>query len=253
MPEHALGTAEPGLHTRPVWLFPAASDRLGRRGFVRLINRSGASGDVEIVAIDDDGQRHGPVTLSIDADATAHFNADDLESGNADKGLAEGIGPTGVALRLKLSSELDLAALSYVATADGFVTAMHDTVVRGGNGYYRVPVFNPGRNTDQVSLLRLVNPGGDYALVTITGVDDRGDPSDPVRMTIRAGKTTTLSAAELEAGTGVEGALGDRHGKWELLVESDRPLAVMSLLQSPTGHLTNLSSAPRGAVNLGGA
>ena len=251
-PEQAQATPEAALRSYPVWLFPAASDRSGRRGFVRLINRSAESGDVAIVAIDDDGRRHEPVSLSIDARATVHFNAHDLESGNPGKGLAMGIGTTEAGLRLKLSTELDLMALSYVRTADGLVTAMHDTVVRGGNGYYRVPVFNPGRNTDQVSLLRLVNPGGDYALVTISGVDDRGDPSSTVHLRIRAGKTTTLSAAELEAGTGVEGgALGDGHGKWELLVESDRPLAVMSLLQSPTGHLTNLSTAPRSPGSVG--
>ena len=38
--------------------------------------------------------------------------------------------------------------------------------------------------------------------------------------------------------------LGGGKGKWQLLVESDRTLRVMSLLRSPTGHLTNLSTAP---------
>ena len=38
--------------------------------------------------------------------------------------------------------------------------------------------------------------------------------------------------------------LGDGVGKWQLLVESDRPIRAMSLLRSPTGHLTNLSTAP---------
>ena len=250
VPEQAPATPGASLRSHPVWLFPAASDRSGRRGFVRLINRSEASGDVEIAAIDDDGRRYEPVPVSIGAGATVHFNGDDLEFGNADKGLPKGIGPTKAGLRLRLSSELDLAVLSYVRTGDGFVTAMHDTVVRGGDGY-RVPVFNPGSNADQVSLLRLTNPGEDLAQVAIRGVDDRGDPSGTVRTTIGAGRTTTLSAAELETGTGVEGALGDGHGKWELLVESDRPLVVMSLLSSPTGHLTNLSTAPRGSVSVG--
>ena len=37
-------------------------------------------------------------------------------------------------------------------------------------------------------------------------------------------------------------------GKWQLTIESDSPVAAMSLLRSPTGHLTNLSTAPvRGA------
>ena len=46
----------------------------------------------------------------------------------------------------------------------------------------------------------------------------------------------------------LDGALGDGSGKWQLLVESDHPVMAMSLLKSPTGHLTNLSTAPvRGA------
>ena len=38
---------------------------------------------------------------------------------------------------------------------------------------YHVPIFNPGRNLDQVSLLRLVNARVEYADITIGGVDTR--------------------------------------------------------------------------------
>ena len=41
------------------------------------------------------------------------------------------------------------------------------------------------------------------------------------------------------------GALGDGAGKWRLEVEADRPILVLSLLATPTGHITNLSTAPR--------
>ena len=42
--------------------------------------------------------------------------------------------------------------------------------------------------------------------------------------------------------------LGDGSGKWQLTITSDVPVVAMSLLRSPTGHLTNLSTAPvRGA------
>ena len=37
---------------------------------------------------------------------------------------------------------------------------------------------------------------------------------------------------------------GDGAGKWRLAVTSEQPVIVMSLLSSPTGHLTNLSTAP---------
>ena len=58
-----------------------------------------------------------------------------------------------------------------------------------------------------------------------------------------------MGAWDLESGAeGLDGALGDGAGKWQLTIESDSPVAAMSLLRSPTGHLTNLSTAPvRGA------
>ena len=66
-------------------------------------------------------------------------------------------------------------------------------------------------------------------------------------MRVPAGEALTLTAAELEAGgPEFDGALGDGDGKWRLTVTADAPITVMSLLRSGSGHLTNLSSAPRG-------
>ena len=227
-----------------VALLPRASDPV-REGFVRVINHAAEAGEVTIEAVDDTGMRLGPVTLSLDAGATAHFNSGDLEDGNAAKGLPAGVGSGEGDWRLVLDSDLDFEALSYIRTADGFLTAMHDTVpVR--DGAYEVAIFNPGSNPNQVSGLRLVNPGSEDAEVTITGVDDAGaSPGSAVVLTVPAGGSRTILAAELESGgEGVSGALGDGVGKWRLRVESEEPIIVMSLLSSPTGHLTNLSTAP---------
>ena len=89
-------------------------------------------------------------------------------------------------------------------------------------------------------------PGEQSASVTITARDDRGEsPGDPVRLTVPAGAARTYTAAQLEEGaTGLRGSLGDGTGKWRLTVDSSEPISVMSLLASPTGHLTNLSTAP---------
>lgn len=112
---------------------------------------------------------------------------------------------------------------------------------------YRVAFFNPGSNVNQVSSLRLLNDGGAVARVSVTGTDDRGAASDEVRLTVAAEGVRTVTAAQLEAGApGLSGALGDGAGKWRLLVRSDRPIRAMSLLESPAGHLTNLSTAPEG-------
>ena len=185
------------------------------------------------------------VTLSIGASATVHFNSDDLELGNAEKGLS---GSTGAGMgdwRLDLSSELDIDVLAYIRTTDGFLTSMHD-VAPELEGEHRVAIFNPGSNPNQVSRLRIVNSNAEEAQVTITGTDDSGaSPGTPVILTVPANASRTVTSAELESGgQAVEGALGDGSGKWRLRVASDTPVVVQNLLTSPTGHLTNLSTAP---------
>ena len=231
--------------THSILFFPSASDPLSRQGFARIVNRSGASGTVTIDAFDDSGRNHGPITLSLDAGETAHFNSDDLEDGNAVKGLGQGTGrPSEGDWRLELTSDLDIMVLSYIRTSDGFVTAMHDVAPADGNSH-TVAFFNPGSNAAQVSLLRLVNAGNAAASVTIHGVDDLGTRAGPVRLSIPEGAARTVSAAEMEEGAvGLTGALGDGSGKWRLEVDADRPIMVLSLLATPTGHLTNLSTAP---------
>ena len=226
-------------------LFPSASDPRGREGFVRVINHSAEGGEVAIEAIDDRGVQGMPATLTLEAGTAAHFNSHDLEDGNANKGLTGGTGSGTGDWRLLLDSELEFEALAYIRTQDGFLTAMHDTVpVR--DDAHSVASFNPGSNPNQVSSLRLVNTGTEDALVTITGVDDAGEsPGGSVTVTVPAGASRTMEAADLEAGAeGFDGALGDGTGKWRLAVTSEHPVVVMSLLSSPTGHLSNLSTAP---------
>ena len=234
----APGNADATGHTVP--MFPAASDALGRQGFVRVINHSAEAGEVSIDAFDDTDRDYPTSTLTLAGNETKHFNSNDLEMGNDDKGLAGGTGAGEGDWRLVLSSDLDIEVLAYIrTTTDGFLTAMHDIVPREDDRY-RVPTFNPGSNTDQVSRLRLVNAGDAAAEVTIRGIDDRGEPSaGTVSATVAPGTSETLTAEQLEAD-----GLGDGTGKWQLIVESDQPVIVMSLLSSPTGHLTNLSTAP---------
>ena len=196
------------LHT--IALFPAASDAFGRQGFARIINHSDDEGTVRIDAHDDSGARYGPLTLSIGAGETAHFNSDDLEQGNPSKGIegATGEGPW----RLELASTLDIQVLSYVRTEDGFLTGMHDLAPRSASEH-RVVIIKPGRNRNQMSRLRLVNPGDERAVVRIVGFDGEGDsPGSEVTLSLMAGASRTLDAEELETGEaeGLGGALGTR-------------------------------------------
>ena len=235
-----------GPHRIP--LFPSASDSR-RGGFARIINHSDAGGTVRIDAFDDAGEQYGPLTLSIGAGESVHFSSSDLEKGNPDKGLAGATGPGEGGWRLEMSTSLDLQVLSYIRTRDGFVTSMHDLVPRTGAGH-RVAFFNPGSNAGQVSRLRLINPGAEAAEVSIEGIDGHGEsPGSAVQLSLPARTSRTLTARQLESGVGegLSGALGDGAGKWRLLVHSEQPIRAMSLLSTPTGHLTNLSTVPDNA------
>ena len=224
--------------------FPAASDPLGRQGFARVVNLSDSAGTVSIVAFDDGGRRHGPVTLSLDARQTRHFNSGDLEDGAASKGLPQGTGgPTSGDWRLELSSELNINVLSYIRTSDGFVTSMHDVAASDGETLH-VPFFNPGSNYRQESLLRLVNPGDAAVQVIVQAVDDLG-AGGAVDLRLEPYAARTISAVDLEDGaSGLNGSLGDGAGKWRLAISADGAIMAMSLLSTPTGHLTNLSTDP---------
>ena len=127
-------TAGPGsvaADSRTVHLFPSASEPL-RQGFVRVINHSGEAGEATIAPVDDGGRKFDTLTLSLGANETVHFNSGDLENGNPAKGLAGATGPGQGRWRLGFASELDIEVLSYVRTADGFLTAMHDVAPTAG-------------------------------------------------------------------------------------------------------------------------
>lgn len=249
-------------HTLP-YLMSASSPQ---QGFVRIINRSDRGGTVRIHAIDDNGDRYGPVDLTIGAEATVHFTSQHLEGGGH-AGLSDSVGDREGDWRLEFITELDIEALAYMRVG-GFLASMHDVV----QGVYmdpetpgefdvvrhRVRFFNPGSNANQVSRLRVINTAGVENEVVITGVDDRGDPAPggEVRVTLPPYGARTISAQDLERGAaGLDGALGDGSGKWQLTVFAEtleervgeRPIQVMSLLWSrPTGNLSNLSTVGAG-------
>ena len=243
-------------------LFPAAAQEDGREcatlesdeqetleGFVRVINRSDRAGEVRINAFDDAGTPGAnPVILRLEAEQRIHFNSGDLERGSANKPLTGAIGQGEGDWRLNLESDLEIEVLAYARSKPcGFLTSLHDLAPCAANRC-EVVVFNPASNQNQRSLLRLINPGADRASVTIAGLDDDGLlPGAAVNLELPAGAARTLTAPELETGEGegLTGALGDGKGKWELTVEANRPIHVMSLMRSPTGHLTNLSTKTR--------
>lgn len=250
----ALGQ-EPDLgreHSIP--LFMAHGNAEGRQGFIRIINHSDEAGTVEIVGVDDMGMRYGPIDLTIEARETKHLNSEDVEIGNDGKGLPDGLGDGEGDWRLLLyGGALDIEPLAYIRTLnDGFLTSMHD-VVPDASLHHRVPIFNPGRNANQVSSLRLINPGDVVANVTITGRDDAAvddaaaETPGMFSLEIPAGGAVAVEAVEIEAD------IGTGTGKWSLDVSADVPIQVVNLMSTPTFHLSNLSGSNpgyRGATGL---
>ncbi len=77
-------------------------------------------------------------------------------------------------------------------------------------------------------------------------MDDNGNaaPGGSVSFEIGANRGLVLTAQDIENGNaskGLSGALGDVAGKWHLTIDSTFDLAVMSLLDTPNGFITNLS------------
>ena len=260
-------------HTLPLVLPHGTTNQ----GFVRIINHSDRAGTVTVHGIDDAGKRYGPISFNLAANATKHLNSGDLEQGNAGKGLSAGLGDGEGDWRLELTTELDIEPLAYIRTSAGFLTSMHDVVqpeyvprTPGADDYMRhqVRFFNPGRNLNQVSRLRVINLSSHNNVVRITAVDDAGQPASggEVRLTLGPYEANTFTSQELEqGGDDFEGSLGAAaKGKWQLIVSPEyesaverrasRPIQVMSLLWSrQSGNLANLSTVGAGNdANRGG-
>ena len=222
-----------------------------RRGVLRLVNLA-TEGDAWLYAprLGDMAQ---PAAVVVPARWAVHIDAEDIKRGARDKRVYRELPIGSGDAALEVYSSTEIRAYGYVRTADGFLTSMHDLASSDIDGRHTVPIFNPASNTRQASLLRLINMDRKEAYVSVTGMDDAGVQGGRVQFVLPARTATVLDAGSLErgSGTGLSGSLGDGEGKWRLEVRSDGHLAVMSLLESPTGHLTNLStSAPGHTVPL---
>lgn len=224
---------------------PPSGSGVEKQGFIRIINHSNETASVRIVGVDDSGERKEPITLTLDAKRTIHLNTTDMEDGNSDKGLPSGLGTGTGNWRLHLSSHQDIEPLAYVRTRpDGFLTSL-SAVAPEGRMRHRVVTFNPGSNPNQLSWLRLINLSDETANVTISGLDDAGEPGSggEVTLTLPRQGAQRVTSPQLESGSGdLMGHLGDGAVKWQLAVTADQPILVMSLMDLPTGHLSNLSA-----------
>ena len=138
--------------------------------------------------------------------------------------------------------------LSYIRTTDGFLTAMHDVAPADGDVRTGWRSSIRAANKNQVSRLRLINPTDGTAEMTIRGTDDKGTAlaTGAVSLSLDAGtaRESQQPNSWRKAEPALPGILDDGSGKWRLEVESEQAVVAMSLLESPTDHLTNLSTVP---------
>lgn len=232
--------------------FPSAGDP-DRQGFVRVINHSGEEARFHIHPTDDAGTEHASTAFIILPGETMHFNSEDFEFGNPDKRIPMGPIDGEGDWRLRIVSEKALEVLGYIRTPDGLVAPMFDVVPPVGRAF-RVPVFNPASNVEQISQLRLINAWPEVTDFHIVATDDIGEQRE-MTVSLSAGIAVTIDARTLEeqdltyattyGDLNVSGRLGDGKGKWQLKIHASNPEAiVMNLMSTPTGHVTNLSDSP---------
>ena len=235
---NGTGTVEPLDHTYRIPFVLRARAR--HNAFVRISSLSDTPGEVEITAIDDQGARCGPTSLRVGAAASIHFTSSHLEQGG--RGLPGCGAPSRGHWRLELKANVALRAHGYVRTHDGFVTSVTQPVENLGDAtsmdvVHAVPFVNPASNRSQRSFLRITNHGAQSTKVTLRLWDDKGTGPREASYHIKAGHTRQISAVEIEA------QAGDGTGKWKALANATPAVAltVLSILNTPTGHMTNLS------------
>ncbi len=240
-----LAAAQEDASTHVVPLFPAVSDT-GPQGLVRIVNHSNRAGSVAIVAIDAAGTRVEGLGISIGASQTAHFDSDDLESGNPEAGLSGSTGPGEGDWHLELASDLNIELQAYAYGDGGVLDELLEAAVGDGEGF-RIATFDPGDDNGVTGLLRLLNRSGEAIELTVRGTDDLGvSPGPGVTIELAAWESKTYTASELESGEapGLTGSLGDGTGLWRLDGEAPRQVMAMSLVEDAAGRLANLSGAP---------
>lgn len=225
-----------------IYFVPSTTNSL-QQGFLRFTNPNLDPVSVTMVGIDDSGNS-GQTTLTFDIGglASQQYNSDDLEFGNEIKGLTGYLGVGNENWSLNITTTNDVGVSSYVRTSEGFLTKIGDVVPNTNKTSHVVPIFNPASNTNQVSVLRVVNLGNDVNDISILGIDDNGDISSTASISLAGNESVMLTSQNIENGTGgLSSGIGDGKGKWQLFVTTSQPAVLMNFLESPGGYLTNLS------------
>ena len=248
--------------------FLSASDP-NRQSFVRIIwpytNDYTLDRGATIRAYDDAGNRYPPIEIelpeaklrngTIDGVFVIYFNSDDLEYGNANKHIPYGTGSGRGDWWLKITSDEAIIVQSFIRTSDGFLTSMHDVLPKKSNGTmrnsYEANTFNPASNTNQVSSLRIVNTSNEKQTIMTNGAIDTEPHSEGSALvyhhSIKPYQAVNLTAQFLEENSHPNAQWSEKRGKRRIVIWSRTDhlldhLLVMHIMETPTGHITNLST-----------
>ena len=216
--------------------------------FLRFVNQSDAWGFVTLSGVDDTGSPAPGtnVTFTLGPRESKQLTSRDFEDGNQGKGLNGALGKGAGKWHLTAVSDVDLEVMSLIRTPDGFLTNLSGTAPTDVEGNHRIYYANPASETEQATVIRIVNRTTNTGNITISGIDDNGDaaPGGVVRFELGPLQSKQLLATDLENGNaekGLIGALSDGAGKWQLTVAADTTIAVLNLIRTADGFLTNLS------------
>jgi hypothetical protein len=224
---------------------PPASN-VEQQGVVRVTNANSTATIVSLIPIDDSGNAKSKISFSLNGYETKTFNSSDLEYGNSLKGLSSGFGQGEGNWRIVISTDGLINAMALVRSPSGFLNSVHDISPSYLSAtLHEVAIFNPAKNPNQLSKLRLSNNVNESNSFDIVGVDDTGAVVNTVSITVPPLATKTLNSIDLEQGNsslGLIGSLGSGNGKWRLVITSSKGATVLSMMELPGGYISNLSS-----------
>jgi len=224
---------------------PAASN-VEQQGFIRIVNETSSQAVTTIIPIDDAGNIKSPMSVTLAGYETKTFNSADIENGSPSKGLI-GLAGQGIGnWRLAISSTSQISAMGLIRSPSGFLNSMHDVAPAYLSAtLHEIGMFNPAKNPNQQSKLRLSNNTDTQNIFAITGIDDTGKTAGSVSIAVSAYATATLTSVDIEQGNtalGLIGSLGAGAGKWKLVITSTQNASVQSLMELPGGYISNMSS-----------
>jgi len=249
-------------HSAPRDAMDASADRMmftvnpgsdnTQQSMLRLVNNDAATAVVVLSGIDDSGTRgRDTVYVTLPPNSATEVLPSDLEQSNPSAGVFSNFGGFGNGngrwqVTMSEQQESNVDAQSLMLVPGGFLTNLSGTVPQTSQFQAKVWIVNPGSNSDQRSVLRIVNRSASAGAVLIEAIDDAGQaaPGGSATLALPALAAVELTAQDLEqgnAGKGMQGALGDGNGKWRMTLSADVPINAQSQLTTPSGFLTDLS------------